>query len=415
MPSYPKVKLNKYHYLIILFSPFVFLMHGLVQKSVDIKFKAAFVFCVFFGVYFITSSPETDGYRHLENFKKYKNNGFEIFTNHFENVLNKKADPELYVPLVNFILSRFTTSGSVLFGFHAFVYAFFYISSLRLVYEKAKFSRNNLTLGLFLMIIFLFPIHQINGVRWFTAMWCFVYCALRYFNGEKRFLFYAFGAGLIHFSLFVAPVFLLLSLLIGYRPKILLAIAIISFAIPRVQGSSLVDNESAVGIESLDNRVGSYNNESNIEQRQIGLAKTNWYVRFRYEAIFYFMAIMGVVYLWFHFKSAKSLFSEKLYSFLFLWGSMVNFTFNIPSFGGRMRFLFWILLAIFFYIEITEKKVRFEKPLGYLAIGAILLYALVDFRAYSNWVSAQIISTPITLLFTDPLEVTLSKFVFFWE
>jgi hypothetical protein len=93
----------------------------------------------------------------------------------------------------------------------------------------------------------------------------------------------------------------------------------------------------------------------------------------------------------------------------------VNYTFNIPSFGGRMRFLFWILLVAFFYIELTEKKILFEKPLGYFAIGAILLYAVVDFRAYSDWVSAQILSTPLPLLFTKPLELTLSEVVFFWE
>lgn len=415
MPSYPKVKLNVYHYLVILFSPFVFLLYSLRTKSVDLKFKAAFVFCIFFGVYFITTYKGLDSYRHLEYFKTFEINGFEILKKHVEDVLNRKADPELYVPVVNYILSRFSISGSLLFGFHALVYAFFYIGSIRIIYEKAKLSRNKLTLGLFLMVIFLFPIHQINTVRWFTAMWCFVYCALRYFNGEKRFLWYAFGAGLIHFSLYVAPVFMLLSVFIGYRPRILIAIAIMSFAVPRVQSSALADTESSVGIESLDNRVGSYNNASNIEQRQIGLNKTNWYVRFRYTAIFYFMIIMGVIYLWFHFKSPKAVFSEKLYTFLFLWGSFVNFTFNIPSFGGRMRFMFWVLLAMFFYVELTEKKIRFEKPLGYLALGAILLYALVDFRAYSDWVSVQVLSTPIARLFLEPLTMTVRELVFFWE
>jgi hypothetical protein len=415
MPDYPKVKLNKYHYFLILFSPFVFLTSSLSRKSVDIKFKAAFVFCLFFGVYFVASSPGLDSFRHLENFKTYQVDGFEKLTTHLKDVVAQRADPELYVPIVNYVLSRFTSNGSVLFGFHALVYGFFFISSIRLIYERAQFSRNNLTLGLFLMVIFLFPIHQINGVRWFTAMWCFVYCALRYFNGEKRFLFYAFGAGLIHFSLYIAPVFLVMSLLIGYRPKVLLAIAIMSFAVPRVQPSALVNQEDSIGIDSVDGRVGSYNKESNIEQRSIGLAATNWYVTFRYTAMFYFLSLMGILYLWFHFKSPRSPFSQKLFTFLFLWGALVNFTFNVPSFGGRMRFLLWILLAAFFYIELTQKKIRFEKPLGYMALASIFLYAIVDFRAYSDWVSAQIFSTPITLLFTEVLELTVNDVVFFWE
>jgi hypothetical protein len=309
MPAYQKVKFNQYHYLILLFSPFVLLLYSIRAKSVDLKFKAAFVFCVFFGIYFITSDPGIDSFRHLELFKTYEVDGLDKLTQHVKDVLNQKADPELYVPLVNYILSCFTTSGSVLFGFHAFVYALFYIGSIRLIYERAQFSRNNLTLGLFLMVLFLFPIHQINGVRWFTAMWCFVYCALRYFNGEKRFLFYAFGAGLIHFSLYIPPVFLLLSLLIGYRPKVLLAVAIISFVVPRLQSKALVSNEDTIGIDSVDNRVGTYNNESNIEQRAVGSAKNNWYVSVRYEGIFYFLSLLGVVYLWCHFKSPKSLFS----------------------------------------------------------------------------------------------------------
>lgn len=415
MPKYLRVKLDKHHLFLLLFSPFIFLLYTLRNNVVDLKFKAAFIFCISFGVYFVTSSPGLDSYQHYEIFKEYKANGYELLSNHLQDVLTRKADPELYVPVVNFILSRFTTNGSVLFGFHALIYAFFYIASIRLIYEKAKHSRNKLTLALFLMVIFLFPIHQINTVRWFTAMWCFVYCALRYFNGEKRFLFFAFGAGLIHFSLYVAPVFLFLGMIVGYRPKILLAIAIISFAVPRIQSSALVDTENATGIESLDNRVGTYNNESYIKGRQDGVAKANWYVRFRYEAIFYFMTILGILYLSTHFKSNKSVFSQKLFTFLFLWGSMVNITFNIPSFGGRMRFLFWVLLAVFFYIELTEKKIRFEKSLGYLGLAAITLYALVDFRAYSDWVSAQILFTPVTLLFTEPLSFTLNELVFFWE
>jgi hypothetical protein len=382
---------------------------------VDLKFKAAFIFCIFFGLYFVTTSPEIDSYRHLEILKTYEVDGFEKLTTHLQDVFAKEADPELYVPFVNYIISRFTTRGSVLFGFHALVYAFFFISSIRLIYEKANFSRNKLTLGLFLMVIFLFPIHQINGVRWFTAMWCFVYCALRYFNGEKRFLLYAFGAGLIHFSLYIPPLFLILSKFIGYRPKILLVVAVLSFAVPRVMPSSLVDNENIVGIGSVDDRVGTYNNESNIEQRSDALSKTNWYVTFRYKGIFYFLSILSVIYLLCHFKSPKSDFSKKLYTFLFLWGTLVNFTFDIPSFGGRMRFLLWLMLAAFFYIELTEKKIRFEKPLGYMALACIGLYAIVDFRAYSDWVSAQIFSTPIFLLFFEPLELTVSDIVFFWE
>jgi hypothetical protein len=415
MPIYLKEKLNKYHWVLILFSPFIFLIYSLRNQSVDIKFKAAFIFCVFFGLCFMTTSEGLDSYKHLQNFLLYENNGYELLRDHFQSILKGEADPELYVPLVNFFLSRFTTSGIILFGFHGLIYSFFYIGSIRLVHEKMGVISNKLTLGLFLMVIFLFPIHQINAVRWFTAMWCFVYCALRYFNGEKRFLLYAFGAGLIHFSLYLAPLFLIGSIIIGYRPKILLIIALLSFAVPRLEGNSLVNNKEGIGINSIEDRTESYTLDTNVEQRNEGLAKTNWYVRFRYDAILYFMVAMSLVYLFYEFKSTKSIFIQKIYTYLFLWGSFVNYTFNIPSFGGRMRFLFWVLLAIFFVIELSSKKNRFEKELGWFAMGAILLYALVDFRAYSDWVSAQVLSTPVTLLFTEPLPVTLNKVVFFWE
>jgi hypothetical protein len=415
MPIYLKEKLNQYHWILILFSPFMFLIYSLRNLSADIKFKAAFIFCVFFGVCFMTTSDGLDSYRHLQEFKLSEFKGYELLQDHFQGLLKGEADPELYVPLVNFFLSRFTMSGSVLFGFHAMVYAFFYIGSIRLVYEKMGSISNKLTLGLFLMLVFLFPIHQINGVRWFIAMWCFVYCALRYFNGEKRFLLYAFGAGLIHFSLYLAPVFLIISIVIGFRPKILVVIALLSFAIPRLQGDSIVGNKEEIGIESIEGRTESYTHDTNVEQRMEGLAKVNWYVTFRYDAILYFMVAMSLVYLFCEFKGVKSLFIEKIYTFLFLWGSFVNYSFNIPSFGGRMRFLFWIMLAIFFVIELSSKRIRFAKELGWFAMGAILIYALVDFRAYSDWVSAQILFTPLSLFFTDPLPITLNKLVFFWE
>lgn len=117
MPFYPKIKLNIYHYLMILFSPFIFLLYSLRGKSVDLKFKALFIFCVFFGIYFMPDSPDIDSYRHLELFRSYSINGYELITNHFRDAINRKADPEIYVPLVNFILSRFTTSSSIFFWF----------------------------------------------------------------------------------------------------------------------------------------------------------------------------------------------------------------------------------------------------------------------------------------------------------
>lgn len=419
MPYYPKAKLNKNHWILILFSPFIFLIYSLRMQPIDIKFKAAFIFCVFFGMCFMTTSEGMDSYRHLQKFKLYELNGYEMLNSIIEAILKGQTDPEIYVPLVNFFLSRFTNSGSILFGFHAMVYAFFYIGSIKLVYKKMGLVRNKLTLGLFLMVIFLFPIHQINGVRWFTAMWCFVYCALRYFNGEKRFIIYAFSAGLIHFSLYIAPLFLLISmlmnLLIGFKPKLLLLIAIISFAVPRVKGESLVENNEDIRIESIKGRTNAYTSETNLAQRLTSLSQTNWYVRYRYDAILYFMTIMSLVYLFYESKNLKSLYTQKIYTFLFLWGSFVNHVFNIPSFGGRMRLLLWVLLAIFFVIEMSTKRIKYEKKLGWFAIATILFYALVDFRAYSSWVSSQVLTTPITLLILEPIQVTISKIIFFWE
>lgn len=384
----------------------------------NIKWVMAVVFCVFFGLNFFPVSKGLDSYKHYEQFLQYHERGSVMLMHHWEGLKAGMTDPELYVPVTYYLLSRFTDSLSVFFGFHALVYALFFVGSLKILYQMLGKRPQGIALVLFLFVVFLFPIHQINAIRWFTAMWVFIYCFLRYINGEKRFLAFAFFAGLIHFSLYVPAVFLLFSRFIGYRPYFLIGALALSFFVPRIGSSSLVENKEIIGIQSIENRTDSYTNENYVELRQNHKETLNWYVSLRYQGVHYFLILLGVLFIYKNRTRLRQVKDPKFrvfLTFVLFWAILVNLTFEIPSFGGRMRFLLWVLMASLLYYASDGLKFKNQRLINALGLGAILLYAIVDFRAYSFNVSANwLVGNPLFLFFIEG-DLQLNELVFFWE
>ena len=406
----------KYYYILAIINPFLALLVSLREKAPEsVKWTLAILFCMFFGLNFYPASEGLDSYTHYEKFLQYHKKGAEILNEHWSGLKNGVTDPELYVPVTYFLLSRVTDSIGIFFAFHALVYALFFVGSLRLLYRMRTRKLTGIGLIMFLFVVFLFPIHQINAIRWFTAMWAFVYCFMRYLNGDKHFLYLAFLPGLIHFSLYVPAVFLLLSKFIGYRPWLLLGILLLSFAVPRISSNTLVENKNIIGIQSIEKRSVSYTNEDYVELKQNSLKTLNWYVTWRYTLVHYFLVIIAGFYLFRNFRSEIDRKGKIFYSFLFVWATFVNFTFEIPSFGGRMRFLLWVLMAAFLFLRSSKIFLKENTLLNYIGLGIILLYALVDLRAYSANVSINwIIGNPILAIL--PVQaVTLRDVLFFWE
>jgi hypothetical protein len=102
-------------------------------------------------------------------------------------------------------------------------------------------------------------------------------------------------------------------------------------------------------------------------------------------------------------------------TFILLWAILVNLTFEIPSFGGRMRFLLWVLMASFLYYTSDWILIRRKRLVNLVGYSIIILYALVDFRAYSFNISANwLIGNPLFLAL-GLNEFNLNELVFFWE
>lgn len=382
------------------------------------KWTMAILFCVFFGLNFTPASKGLDSYKHYEKFLAYHENGAVMLVQHWEGLKAGSTDPELYIPVTYYLLSRLTDSIAVFFGFHALFYAFFFVGSIRLLYNMVGKGPSGIALVTLLFVVFLFPIHQINAVRWFTAMWVFVYFFLKYVKGEKKCLYFTFLAGLVHFSLYVPALFLFLSTFIGYRPYLLIVTLGMSFLVPRISSSYLVENKQVIGIQSIENRTIDYTNEDYVELRQNHLQTLNWYVTLRYTLVHYFLVFLALLFLYKNRSRLKKLNDpvfKRMLTFILLWAILVNLTFEIPSFGGRMRFLLWVLMASFLYYTSDWILIRRKRLVNLVGYSIIILYALVDFRAYSFNISANwLIGNPLFLAL-GLNEFNLNELVFFWE
>jgi len=403
-----------YGWLILLIWPFGMLL--LAMRNFGSKQYRFFImlFFAFYGFTFIIKNPGVDSFRHKEQFEEVAKQPIsELYTILNDFIYLRGEDLDVYAPLANFIVSRFTDNSAYVFALHALVFGFFYLKCIAFLYDEFKGKINQNSMLFLIMFITLFSIHQINAVRYYTAMWIWIYGALMLLSTKNlKYITYCLVASLVHFGITPATAVLLIFYFLGPRNNIYIPLVFISFIIGNFFPLDVFVKLGSSINATAERRAESYTNLDIQAERTEGIRQTAWFIQLRGGVLHNYL-LFALAYVRYKGKEFKwDIKQEYLFSFLMLYLSFVNLVINVASLGGRMQFIFWIMTAYFFYRFFQLNSTKEMKFIAIAGVFPILLWAAVEFRINTEFTNVLAVVGNPFLLLLDNTDVSLYDIIF---
>ena len=282
---------QSYVFLFFLW-PFFSVITATLSKNRNVFVYAWTFFFAFYGFTFLF--PEMSDAGH------FKNDFVEIYEQiHFggmtivgvwDNLYVEYPDP--YTPFASYFIAQFTDDHRFLFAIFGGVLGYFFASNLFLTIENRRklVGRHILIFSFFSIMVmaFLVPIWEINGMRMWTGCHFFVYHLFQYHSTQKRkhFVLYHF-AFLFHHSFMMAFAFTFFQRFYKLVPLGLRMIILISLVSLKFIDFKYSPNfELMEGDGTIARKFNAYNNEKYVkgflekdEQKNINSTSSlSWFV-----------------------------------------------------------------------------------------------------------------------------------------
>lgn len=366
-------------YLLFIIWPIV----GMLFSAINFKHKSSritlILFSILFGLTLVVYSQGIDSYTYAESFKEISklpfSNVWQIFSRSY---INDTGELDFFLPILFFIVSRFTDNGQVLFAVFALILSSILIANLKMLYQSYSLNKNKNSILFILFFVSIVPITNINHFRWYTALLAFTLgCQHILLKENKKYILLALSAAAIHFSFVIPLVILVIHLFLGNRFLLYYLILISSFlladlTLPYLQ--TFIEGFS----KGIQERVGSYTADNYVDEVKNKTGQRLWILLYSTSiAKYYLLAVM--IYL----KHFTVLFTKKvdnLYAFSILIFSLANFGRDIESVGSRFSVAFLVLACIVLvnvFVRSRYKKVGFLSLLG---IVPYLMVTIVNIR-----------------------------------
>ena len=240
--------------------------------------------------------------------------------------------------------------------------------------------------------VLVLPITYVSGVRMWTAAWIFFYGAYHVIvYRDKRYIFLALSASLMHWSFLSANAILLIYFFAGNRNFIYAPLAVVSFLAPSLLFPTISALSYSLGGAFLA-RFEGYSSEGYMLNQQIQQEGASWFLQLGSDAIFYYLIFAIVIIQINSMNEEKDPIMKNLYSFLLLFLAFVNFGKPIPSFGGRFQIVFLIFATFYLFLYYARIKTERIAVLILLGILPMLLNVSITFRLGSQSISAWILA-----------------------
>jgi len=393
-------------YLIFITLPVLNLFYGLKKVSTSEGRKMLLLFFIMFGLSF-NYQRAGDGRRHAERFKSSVEYDWSKYTNQIIKFINgNPEDADLYTLSVNHLFSRFTSNPSLVFGFHAFVFGFFYLKSVSLLLSGFKLSRDNYNaFFFFFFFFFVCSIWRVSYVRFYTACWILFYFGLKYFNTNSiKYLLLSLTSALVHFSLLPIVFLVLISNLFSLKNTLLIGAIFIAFAIS--SGNLLNFN---IGYDVYDSKLENYTKAEYINARNTNAEERYWYVKYSLSSVKLYLYFCLIYLLRKKFRKGHfSYIQNKLFNISFLTLTLTT----VLSYHVAAVERFYILASLFvFALMYRHFNVHRYKSIGFLALIGLVplsLYGIREIRLVLGYIGPSILGNPI-------LSLLLENPVTFWE
>ena len=167
---------------------------------------------------------------------RYANEFTRISTWSFERLLFEFSSgnySDFYTITLSYIVSRFTTDLKLYIAFATLIYSLFYFKSIHIIFNLVPKNKSILCHLLLFSIFFYIPIFYVNGLRFYTSFYVFIYAILNIFiKKDIRYYIIAFVTPLIHISFLIPAFLLILFKFIGNYRIICLLILFATFFTP---------------------------------------------------------------------------------------------------------------------------------------------------------------------------------------
>jgi len=241
--------------------------------------RSKVIFILFAMLYGYTFMHRADSERVASEFLSVANLRGNEVVEYFEQKTSITID--VFLPLVNILVSRLSSSANFLYVVYAFIYFSFVIASTFLLIYLNGENKLSWESGL-LLLLFLFYIRYsaINGVRYWIACFIFIYSLIQVIYYDKsRLLLLALITPAIHFSfLFILPIIVVYYLL---KKHLILCyiLLIISLMMQTFISSGFIES---LGIfnETRSARMEIYLYEGNVERRLAAREGVRWVIKY---------------------------------------------------------------------------------------------------------------------------------------
>lgn len=345
--------------LIYPFGAFLLFLRDLRSRS---SFGAIFIFFVMFGICFTANKESSDSFRYMQDYLLFSLNPDDSLRLVLMDFFGK--DPEvkdLFVYFVYYISSFFFGSNyHGVFFLVSIVFAAFLLLSLHFITNDRYFKNDIYCFLLIFVFYFSNPISNINGVRFFTAMWIAVYITFQIIvnNNRKYFILFAI-LPFVHLSFYVYIVFFVVAYFAKKYYKFLPIAFFVSFFTTDIALQFISDFTDYMP-SNIQMMIWSYTSSESALERIAGEVevKVPLYARVLNMLPKYFF--VSLLYLLVrnrpYFKEEKS---KEMLDFILALGTAINVSSTIPSMGRYWAAL--IPLTIFLWIRNKDVMIKYKK------------------------------------------------------
>jgi len=407
----PSISSGKSYLILFIIWPFLSFILALANYTQKEARLVVYLFLVYFGLTFVAENEAMDSFGYVETFVFYSTLPFKDFFKVLSGYYSYGASLDFIEPTITFLLSRFTKNHHIFFAVFAALFAFFYLRSFNLLYDR--YTKNpNWNAWLFMVFsVVVIPITSLSGLRMWIAAWIFFLGAYQVLlTRNPKFLLLALSACLMHWSFLNLNLLLIVWYFAGNRNAIYTPLAISSFFLPQLMRPMLemIAGFTGGGIAA---RLEGYTGESHSETYQDWFESTAWFIQLNHDMIWYFFIAAIVLIRIFKKDVMKGKLEENWYSYLLLLFTMVNFGRALPDFGRRMQSIFILFASVYlflYFLKLSEQRIRFITVAGAFPL---LLYTFIEFRAAADSMSAWLLAPGLGLPLLDP-GLTLAEVLF---
>ena len=366
---------------LFLIAPFLSFLHSFSKPWSSSSRVIIFLWFVTFGLCFTPSNKDADSWRYAEEFKIESRSSGEQFQEQISDFFHNyqtTTTRDIYIVTMTYVISRVSSNVHLFFMALAFVFALFYVGSMRFVIPLPKERYDTLVVPiLFFLFCLSNPIFNINGVRFWTAAWVAIYLVFNVLVNKKYiYLLLAPITVLIHASFVIFIIILAIYFLIGRIKKLWIALFVISLFFALLSLGPTYDIGGFASLPLfLENEMDAYASDSAIMDSQLAFQNMPLYARI-INMLPRLLINAIIVLLIFKRKDVDvNREGNGVFDFMVVLMTFVNFTFVIPSVG--VRFFRLVLPLLVFLLIQNPSFIKKYKVLIYclpIAFSVEILY-----------------------------------------